>query len=338
MPTSPRLLWVFAFACLIDTAWPASAQVFESVGERAMGMGGAFVAVANDGSATWWNPAAQATGPFHDEALGRAVTEVKEQVPARRDQTTWFTIDTPPLGFGYYRFRITQAASPTAGLAGSRQGEGAGVPYRSLSASQIGVTVGQSLLSGVHVGATLKYVRGTLRSGVGDVSESAAGLLDRGDDLTGGDAHGQFDVDVGAIAVGGPIRVGAVVRNVRQPEFGDAGETPFRLPRQVRVGGAFDAEAAGSVPLVIAVDADMKSYVTGTGERRVIAVGAEQWFGTKRVGVRAGARFNTVGQQDRAATGGISVAVRSGLYLEAHAVHGGSLDDRGWGAGARVSF
>jgi hypothetical protein len=82
----------------------------------------------------------------------------------------------------------------------------------------------------------------------------------------------------------------------------------------------------------------VKRYSVATGDRRVIAIGAEQWFATRRVGVRAGGRFNTVGPQDRAATGGVSVAVRSGLYLEAHAVRGGRVDDRGWGAGARVSF
>ena len=36
---------------------PASAQIVESVGHRALGMGGAFVAVADDSTATWWNPA-----------------------------------------------------------------------------------------------------------------------------------------------------------------------------------------------------------------------------------------------------------------------------------------
>src|SRR6185503_20379672 len=32
-------------------------QSFNLVGTRARGMGGAFVAVADDASATWWNPA-----------------------------------------------------------------------------------------------------------------------------------------------------------------------------------------------------------------------------------------------------------------------------------------
>src|SRR5688572_15574551 len=51
---------------------PVAAQVFEAVGSRAQGMGGAFVAVANDSSATWWNPAGLADGPFLDTATARA--------------------------------------------------------------------------------------------------------------------------------------------------------------------------------------------------------------------------------------------------------------------------
>ena len=45
---------------------PAEAQqIFESVGTRALGMGGAFVAVADDASAVWWNPAGLIVGqPF----------------------------------------------------------------------------------------------------------------------------------------------------------------------------------------------------------------------------------------------------------------------------------
>ena len=61
----PLLLRV-ALLCLPLTAVaaPAGAQIVESVGSRALGMGGAFVAVASDSTATWWNPAGLAAGPF----------------------------------------------------------------------------------------------------------------------------------------------------------------------------------------------------------------------------------------------------------------------------------
>src|SRR4029450_12309789 len=35
----------------------AFSQSFDVIGTRALGMGGAFVAVADDASVTWWNPA-----------------------------------------------------------------------------------------------------------------------------------------------------------------------------------------------------------------------------------------------------------------------------------------
>ena len=55
-------------------AAPARAQVFETVGTRALGMGGAFVAVADDVTAVYWNPAGLANGGVIDAALQRAAS------------------------------------------------------------------------------------------------------------------------------------------------------------------------------------------------------------------------------------------------------------------------
>ena len=44
-------------------AAPADAQSFEALGSRAQGMG-AFVAVADDASAVYWNPAGLASGAY----------------------------------------------------------------------------------------------------------------------------------------------------------------------------------------------------------------------------------------------------------------------------------
>jgi F plasmid transfer operon protein TraF len=180
-------------------------------------------------------------------------------------------------------------------------------------------------------------VRGTVRVGTDDGSRSDNDLLDAGEDLEGGDASNRFDLDAGLIVAAGPVRLGAVMRNIAKPDFGtDA--TPFALPRQARIGAAIDAEQAGGPPFILAIDADVRAYATGTGDRRVVALGAERWLWTKRIAVRGGARFNTVGAKERAATAGGSFAARNGLYLEGYIVHGGSEAERGWGLGARVSF
>jgi hypothetical protein len=105
----------------------------------------------------------------------------------------------------------------------------------------------------------------------------------------------------------------------------------------VRIGGAFDWAEYGP-PLIVALDVDLKRYDSPWGERRVVALGAEHWVRKKRVAVRGGVRFNTVGADERAGTAGGSVAVRSGLFVDGHVVWGGDADERGWGLAARVSF
>jgi hypothetical protein len=330
----PRLSVLFLlFSSLFPSA--VTAQIFEAVGSRALGMGGAFVAVADDSSATWWNPAGLAAGPFLDIALARAGTRLGDDLRSGRDQARWLTLTTPPFGLSYYRLRITdiQPYDPTAGGAADREDGGAGVPVRSLATSQLGATFVQTLFPGVHAGTTVKYVRGTLRRSQEGPSRDAGDLLARGEDLEGGDGHGHFDLDAGVLAVGGPFRLGATVRNVRGPEIDGA-----RLPRQVRVGAAFDGARVGLAPVTVALDADLRRYETGTGDRRVLAVGAEHWFAERRLGVRAGARVNTVGAEERTATVGVSVALRAALYVDAHVAGGGDADDRGWGVAVRSSF
>jgi hypothetical protein len=304
----------WACVCVLAGATaPAYAQIYESVGTRAQGMGGAFVAVANDSSATWWNPAGLADGPFLDMALARSSTDTG---PDSRHRASWFALGTPPFGFSYYRLQLTRIArnSPTVTTIEGRQEGGTGLPVPELEASQLGATLLQTLLPGVHVGTTVKYVRGSV-----------------GDD----DSEGAFDLDVGVLAVAGPVRLGVAGRNLREPEFGGG---RYVVPRQVRVGAAFDAAALPGIPLTVAVDADVRTYDAGSGERRVVAIGAEQWLLRRRVGIRGGARFNTRGAEEKAVTAGVSVAPRAGVYVDAFVVGGRDADDRGWGVGARVSF
>ena len=315
-------------------ASPVAAQVTETVGPRALGMAGAFTAVADDSSATWWNPAGLATGPFLDVSLGRAVTDAKGRLPARRDRGAWFTVGTPPFGFSYYRLRFTdiQPFDPTADTAPNREDRLAGVPVRSLAAGQFGATFVQTLYPGVHIGTTLKLIRGDVRESREDGSAAATTLLEVGEDLEETDGEGAFDLDIGVLAVGGPFRIGATLRNVTAPELGMR-----RMPRQARIGAAYDGERAGVGAFTIAIDVDVVRYDTGTGDRRVVALGAERWFGARRLAIRGGARVETV-EGVGAASAGLSYAIRSALFIDGHVVGGAEDADRGWGLGARVSF
>lgn len=317
---------------------PAAAQPFEAVGPRALGMGGAFVAVANDSSATWWNPAGLATGPFVDIALTRATGESGDRLPASRTGLWSFSLGTPPLGVSYYRLRITdiRADSPTAPAEAGREDRAAGVGIRSLSVSQFGATVLHTITTGVTAGATVKYLRGTARVRDLDATDGAAGiseLLDEGDDLSDGDGEGALDVDLGLLAAIGAVRFGVTARNLREPRFGDR-----RLERQVRAGAAFDGAAAGRLPVTVSLDVDLRRYAAATGARRVIAFGGEHWVRSQRIALRGGARFNTVGEQDRTVTAGASVAVRAALFVDGYGAVGSDTGESGWGVAARVSF
>lgn len=107
----------------------AFAQPFETIGVRALGMGGAFVGVADDASAVWWNPAGLATG-------GIFSMSVEYESLDERSGAGIFT-GTPPLGLGYVR---------------TRQG--------GLVTHQAGVTLVHTLVEGFTVGAAMKFVRG----------------------------------------------------------------------------------------------------------------------------------------------------------------------------------
>jgi hypothetical protein len=302
----------------------ASAQAIESVGARALGMGGAFVAVANDSSATWWNPAGLAAGPFVDVTLGTALAGAGDEPGRAR---TWaVAVATPALGASYYRLRITHIDSlgPTAVPQAGRQEGRVGIPSLSLNLGQLGVTVVHSLFPRVHAGATLKLVRGTVEGTGRDSTESHA------------------DADVGLLGIFGPVRLGVAARNLAEPSLyrsGD-GQPDARLSRQVRVGVAYDGDRPppGLMrPFTLSLDADVLAYDTVRGPRRVLAAGAERWLAARRIGVRGGARFNQVGARERAASIGASFVVVRGVMVEGH-VTAGSRGERGWGVVARAAF
>lgn len=140
---------------------------------------------------------------------------------------------------------------------------------------------------------------------------------------------------MGVLAVAGPVRLGALLRNLREPAFGLGG---LRLPRQLRLGAAYDAAAAGGPALVVSFDADVRAYAAPTGERRIVAAGVEQWLGGRQVGVRAGVRQNRVGDRERVFTAGASVRLGGSLYVDGYIVRGRETGERGWGLATRVSY
>ena len=332
----------------------AGAQGFEAVGMRALGMAGAFVGVADDASATYWNPAGLVTGPVvsliaetNRSDFDLAPVPVGLAVPpgtlASLGQSgTLVALGTWPIGATYYRLSTSTARVLTPGPVPPPDGTAANLGR--LTATHLGVNVLHSIVSGLHVGAALKYVHGS--AGTLDVAPAPADPLDAAGDL---DTRGSstFDFDAGVVADMRRVRLGLAVRNVLEPEFDtpQAG-TRLQLPRQVRAGGSVRATEG----LTFAVDADLTATPdpaahlrptasVGQGEWRSLAAGAEQRFWQDRAALRGGMRLSTAGEARPVATAGGSLMLRSGLFADGFVAIG--VDEAasdGFGIGVRFTF
>lgn len=346
--------WTAALVLLITMAPAvASAQADDTVGVRAQGMAGAFTAVADDATATWWNPAGLgawnssglAGGAYLNAILdlvslresSTAPGPASERVPAWRAGSGGLSFGSPALGLSYYRLRISeiQPVASTAGRGAVRQDQGtADVYLRSIVLHQLGATIGQSVGDHLVVGATVKLVYGSL----GAASMPAAGAsIDQAVDLEGAGPV-RAGADVGAMATLGQFRAGMTVRNLTAPEFG-SGVDAMTLRRHARAGLAWLSGQHGALGAVtVSADADLTVQPTATGDERRVAAGVEISTAGRRVSVRGGAAASTVGGSRASATGGLSVAVQRGRYIDVAVAGGSDEARRGLGLALRLTF
>ena len=289
-------------------------QTFGGIGSRAEGMGGAFVAVADDATAVYWNPAGLATGAVFDAQVFTAGGDLP------------FFVGTafPALGLSYYRTEQPTASAvalPTVPDSAGRQDEGLGVvPFRLLKTNNFGVTILQSIVSGAVVGSTVRVVNGGIE---------------------GVDGRTTVDVDAGFMLSVKSIRAGVSARNLAEPEFDDELGRQVPIQRQVRVGVALAPRAAPSGvhgPLSIAFDADIMTTSDDFGDRRGAAIGGEYWLARGLIGARAGMRWSTLESGHRAFSGGATVRLPKSLYVDAHVTDAEDSEDTVWGISGRLTF
>ncbi len=322
------------------------AQSFDSVGSRALGMGGAFVAVADDASATWWNPAGLPNSLIidgiaegdADRLINRSDPPISESTAAKRS-AGGLAFVFPAVGLSYFRTRQSRLEPATAGGAPGRKEEGTAPVGRSLLLHQVGVSLAHSLGDAIVVGATVRVMRGELSTlapaeGTADDVFESIGDIDGPSRVLG-------DVDLGVLVRVSRLRFGLATRNLTAPTFPAASNgEEWRLERQARIGAALvaDADRAGRHDWVIAVDTDLRREMTIAGDRRDMAFGGERWFKARRLGLRGGLSASTAGETRPAASGGASVAVANGFWVEGRATRGGKDAERGWGLSAHVMF
>jgi len=310
----------------------ASAQTFETVGTRAAGMGGAFVAVADDASAVYWNPAGLVLGGSYfslviDGSLGES--DAADTVRAGGRSSNLVAFSTPPLGLSYYRLASTRVA-PVGGLEAAPA-----VRLERLTTHHAGVTLVQSVTSTLAVATTLKLVRGHAATAVA-VGGGSDDLLEAADNLPS-EGSGKFDADIGVLASFGQVRAGMTIRNATQPDFATPGGGALELKRQTRAGVSY----LGVTGVILAADVDVERAQGALGEVRHFAAGAEARV-MRRAFLRTGFRLNTLSDEPGGhapvySLGGSCLTFRS-LLVDAQVTFGARAGDRGWGIAARLVY
>jgi hypothetical protein len=312
---------------LVAGATPAIAQqAFELTGERALGMGGAFVAVADDATAVYWNPAGLASGGPAGVTAGLARFQSGDQqaapaAGALRQSSTLTSLGTWPVGLSFGSFSSSRLTTDTSGRLG----------VDVLKTRQYGATLLQSVLPHVVVGSTLKLERGTayraIPSGatIADVLQGASDIPSR--------TETAFDLDLGALLDLNQLRVGWTTKNLRSPSFGESDDSAMRPIRQSRIGLAF-LPVSG---LTLALDVDLNTVDLRGDLRRLLALGGEVRL-SARLQARSGIRWSLDGRRRPVAAAGLSVAVRPGLWLDGHYAQGHDDEDREFGVALRAGL
>lgn len=329
-------------AAFLSLAAVQGAEAQPPVGSRAAGMAGAFVGVADDASAVYWNPAGLATGAFVSFVLGFGG---EDQIPpagqaatgASRQTARIVALSAPPVGFAYYKQAIYVAGAAEPAVMGVPGREEVRTSVHAITTSTVGMALLHSLNDYVVVGTTLKLVSGHAAAGFAKTA-NAGDALDAAGDLAGETAT-KGDIDASVMIALNQIRIGLVARNLTTPAFAlDAvGSERVELQRETRMGAAWGSGWPGMSRLVVAVDADLTPRVALGGDRRDLAGGVETWWMTRRLGVRAGVRRSMIGDSRSVVAAGVSAGVTASIFVEAHVARG-QQDERAWSVGARFGF
>ncbi len=319
--------WLYTVVSLMVLAIPAQtyAVEFVTVGPRAMGMGGAGVAVTTDALATYWNPAGLAMTQTVDIRIvgGVQVIDRLGIADAIHDLEKFNTSDNSPanqakaqdianrinrpgatvslngsaglyvkghLGEHAFGFNVSDVATGGGFILNPVQVSGTTITgamaIRLLEARQAAFSYAYAFSDKTFsIGVTGKIIQGA--------SYNGSTALTGGSDVSIRDNFGKstlstaFGIDVGAIyRPSSWLRFGAVAKDINQPTFNAAGGGELKLGPQIRGGMAINPYS--SLTLTADVDATAnKTFVPGV-KSQVLSLGAEQTILSEFLSFRVG--------------------------------------------------
>jgi hypothetical protein len=323
---SNRLLICFLLSL---PAMTAEAVEFAVVGPRAVGMGGAGVAVTTDSLATYWNPAglamtqtvdirAQASAQGIDRRDVRktldSIEDLDKTNPANigRGQELANRINQPGaslsaigsaglyfkghLGEHAFGFNVSDVA--TSGAFVTRQVTVVGGPPVTIDGQMTfrGLEARQAAFSYAYAFADKTFAVGITGKVIQGAAYSGTATIN-GNDIKLSDNFGKskqstdFGIDVGAIyRPSSWLRFGVIAKDINQPEFDAPDGTKFKLNPQIRGGIAINPYS--SLTLTGDVDATSNKTLVPGQKSQVLSLGAEQTILSEFLSLRIGALKN----------------------------------------------
>ena len=320
-----RLLYTIATLMVLAIPAQTYAVEFVTVGPRAMGMGGAGVAVTTDALATYWNPAGLAMTQTVDirivggvqviDRLGIAdaihdlekfntsdnsqTNQDKAQDIAKRINRPGATVSLNGsaglyvkghLGEHAFGFNVSDVATGGGFILNPVQVSGTNITgtmaIRLLEARQAAFSYAYAFSDKTFsIGVTGKIIQGA--------SYNGSTTLTGGTDVSVTDNFGKstlstaFGIDVGAIyRPSSWLRFAVVAKDINQPTFNAAGGGELKLEPQIRSGMAINPYS--SLTLTADVDAMAnKTFVPGV-KSQVLSLGAEQTILSEFLSFRVG--------------------------------------------------